>query len=582
MLNRFYGQALNARWFFGATVLLAILLVAPSITAGLGADDYVHFASLRTQLFPKVNDWSLFGLFTFTDGDPVRNSWLRDFGTFPWWAALDGKLSLWRPLSELTHYADYMWWPDAPLLMHLQSVAWYAAAVVAAFLAYRRLIHPAAAASLAAFLFAVDHAHAIPVLALCNRNALIALVFGLMTLHQHDRWRKDGQALSGWLAALFYAACLGAGEIGLAISGYLFAYTLFMERNQSWRRWNALLPYLMFGIAWVVFYKAGGFGARGNATYIDPVTQPLSFLAAMIERAPVLLFSQFALPPADVYILTVFQGVEWVLVGLALVFLALFAKVLWPLLKQSASARFWALGMLIALIPVSAATPSDRLLVMVGIGANGLLAELLYGYWQQKQGQGQGAAIFSDRFLSKAMVNSLAVLNIFISPLLLALAVIAGNGLEQSMTKAPAMNISADETDRQKTWVFVNTSNYYATLILPLVRVANGAIIPERVRILSTWDGAYQLTATSPSEVLMQSETAFLFNVPKGPEQSFTAGTSYKISGMEARIEATGTRQNPTAVRFSFDRPLNSPSLRWFVWKDGKYVDFDPATLPVK
>ena len=45
-----------------------------------------------------------------------------------------------------------------------------------------------------------------------------------------------------------------------------------------------------------------------------------------------------------------------------------------PLLRRDSLARFWAVGMFLAAIPVSATTPGNRLLTFVGVGAAGLLA----------------------------------------------------------------------------------------------------------------------------------------------------------------------------------------------------------------
>ena len=35
------------------------------------------------------------------------------------------KVCFFRPLSTLTHWVDYLLWPDAPILMHLQSLMWF-------------------------------------------------------------------------------------------------------------------------------------------------------------------------------------------------------------------------------------------------------------------------------------------------------------------------------------------------------------------------------------------------------------------------------------------------------------------------
>ena len=56
---------------------------------------------------------------------------------------------------------------------------------------------------------------------------------------------------------------------------------------------------------------------------------------------------------------------------------AMLAAALAPLLRRDREARFWTLGMVLALLPISATFPANRLLFFVGLGAMALLARLL-------------------------------------------------------------------------------------------------------------------------------------------------------------------------------------------------------------
>ena len=59
------------------------------------------------------------------------------------------------------------------------------------------------------------------------------------------------------------------------------------------------------------------------------------------------------------------------------VLLVLLAVLFYPVIREKRVARFWALGMLLALIPPCATGPMNRQLFFVGIGVMGLLAEYL-------------------------------------------------------------------------------------------------------------------------------------------------------------------------------------------------------------
>src|SRR5262249_53957812 len=68
-------------------------------------------------------------------------------------------------------------------------------------------------------------------------------------------------------------------------------------------------------------------------------------------------------------------GAERLMLRIAIATVALFAIVLAPLCRRSPVARFYAVGALLAVVPVCSTFPHDRLLFFVGIGAMGLLAE---------------------------------------------------------------------------------------------------------------------------------------------------------------------------------------------------------------
>jgi hypothetical protein len=110
-----------------AIFALIFLFTLPSLWAGLMGDDYMHYAILKAEDLPieKPDDLSLFGLFSFINGDPERNRRAMDPGVIPWWTYDGMKYAFWRPLAEITHWIDHQLWPRSPALMHLQNVLWY-------------------------------------------------------------------------------------------------------------------------------------------------------------------------------------------------------------------------------------------------------------------------------------------------------------------------------------------------------------------------------------------------------------------------------------------------------------------------
>jgi hypothetical protein len=181
---------LTHRYFPVAVAILAVILALPSLNAGLFVDDYHHKLLMDGSDSPIRLLKSPLDMFCFFDGDPQRTAELIDYG-FPWWTYKGIKGAFWRPLASITHWLDYILWPDTPALMHAQNILWYGALIIAVTFLYRRFITATWVVSLAALLYAIDDAHGMPVGFIANRNAVMATFFGILTIIAHDKWRRE-------------------------------------------------------------------------------------------------------------------------------------------------------------------------------------------------------------------------------------------------------------------------------------------------------------------------------------------------------------------------------------------------------
>ncbi|MCH8006527.1 MAG: hypothetical protein IH888_09895 [Planctomycetes bacterium] len=179
---------LNYRYLPVVLAILASLLTVPSLWAGLSNDDLMHRQLLLDSATTLTT--ALRELFTFIEPDTTVQ--FMDQGVLPWWTLDEARISFFRPVTALTHWLDYQLWPDSFVLMHAQSVVWYGGVGALVALFYRRFFGPVWVAGLAALLFVVDDSHVTPVTWLANRNALLAVFFGLLALLAHDRWRRGG------------------------------------------------------------------------------------------------------------------------------------------------------------------------------------------------------------------------------------------------------------------------------------------------------------------------------------------------------------------------------------------------------
>jgi hypothetical protein len=272
---------------------------------------------------------------------------------------------------------DYRLWPNSPALMHLHSLLWLSAAVLAAAFLYREVLGTTWVAGLAALMYALDGAHAVPAAYLANRNALIACCFGFLSVLAFVRWRKHRHATTRWVSVLMLALALSAGEMGLATAAYLFSYALTIDRDGIRARLMRLLPYGAVLGAWVLIYKLGNFGSHGSGFYMDPLHDPLGFAGSFCQRAAFLLMGQWSPLPAEMSMANAPSSSAFFHLSVfSFVVAAIVAVLFIPLLVRDRMARFWGLGAMLSLLPIGAVGPENRLLGFVGLGSMALLAQL--------------------------------------------------------------------------------------------------------------------------------------------------------------------------------------------------------------
>ena len=199
-IQRFLASP-TATW---VAIALAVALAAPSITTGLSADDWLQRMIAGGQHPVAGLPKSRFDLFSFVGHDRSDTYLQMNAGVLPWWTDPDVKLAFWRPLTALTHLVDWSLWPASPRAMHVHSLLWFALALLAVAVFYRRFFAAFGeadgaggralpwAAGLAIVLYALDDAHGPAVGWIANRNAMLAITFALPVMVVHDRWRRDG------------------------------------------------------------------------------------------------------------------------------------------------------------------------------------------------------------------------------------------------------------------------------------------------------------------------------------------------------------------------------------------------------
>lgn len=559
-LSGYVSSFLAWRWLPPAVIVLALLLAAPALWVGLIGDDYMQLARVDARLHAPGFPYAPLDLFTFASGDSGQRAVLLDEGIFGWWMAPDFRWAFWRPLSSLTHLLDHTLWPRSRLLPHVQTLLWFAALLAVLAAVYRRF-HAPWIAHLALLLYAVDDARAWVVGWSANRNALVAATLGFSALLLHDRARRDGWLPGAWLGPAFFAAALLGGESALGLTGYLFAYELFIDSGPLSRRLARLWPYAALSVAWLASYKLLGYGTSGGGHYLNPLDEPWGYLVALVQRLPILLAAQVGPSFSDAWMFLppTAKVVGWML---ALLVIALFGAVLAPLWRRTPECRFWALGTVLSLPPMCATFPMDRLLVFAGVGGMAMVAIVLAGWLEG----GTLSLPRPRRVLAATVLPALAVLHLVLSPVLLPLRIlllayvgVMGQRLEGAVPR--------DEGVREKTLVLLSSTAEMTTFPIWMQRQAEQVPRPRHMRVLASCFGDVYVSRVDERSLRVRPENGFLDNdslrLVRGPSRPFHAGDEVQLSGLHVRVREVTPDGRPAVADFTFPVPLEDPSLMW-------------------
>jgi hypothetical protein len=111
-------------------------------------------------------------------------------------------------------------------------------------------------------------------------------------------------------------------------------------------------------IIWRAVRDSLGYGVANMGGYVDPITDPVRFATALFERYPVLLFGQWGgLSEISLVFDSLLGSPYW---WTAAVFVCFLGLLFWPIVRRDPIARFFATGMLLAVIPISASDSRAR------------------------------------------------------------------------------------------------------------------------------------------------------------------------------------------------------------------------------
>lgn len=534
------------------SIVLALALSLQMLRLGFILDDFklvAHAEGLLPQKRPL-------DYFSFAR-DPEELQPLVDRGPFPWWTLPGLKLAFFRPLSAATIAFDTAVFGRAAWPAHLHSIAWYVALVGVAFLFYRRAL-PAAVAGLALVGLTLDNVLWVPVGWLANRNALIAAVPTVLGVCAHLRWREDGWRPGRVWAPLGLAVGLMGGESALAYLAYVAAWEWFARKPG---RVAALAPLAAVVVAWALVYRWLGYGAGGSGTYVDPGAAPLDFVAIAGPRLLVLLGALTLKVSSDWWIILPAVRVGMYVGGaLGVAFVVWLARRCWPALeaRERLAVKWLSLGSVLAVLPVLATFPADRLLLPASFGAIGVLALLLQTAWRTKTAK--AAVVFL--VVTQGLVP---VPSWIIGPEVLRR--VGANGLATVLAAPPAM--------LTKRVLLLNAGEFAAALYGPLLLRMEGRPMPPRWWLLSLAPKPHRLTRVGPQALELEVVGGRMLDqwyerLVRSERFPFAVGQAVQLDGATVTVLAEDGGK-PTRIRIDLAAAMEEHAL--IRWKDGAMVE---------
>jgi hypothetical protein len=334
--------------------------------------------------------------------------------------------------------------------------------------------------------------------------------------------------------------------------------------------------------------------------YIDPIGDTGRFVRVAARHLPLLLWGQWMTPPAELCLM-MSNGAVKLFVVVAVLFAAAMGLLLLPLVRRDPVARFFATGMLVAMVPVCATAPQDRLLQFVGIGGVGLIAQLLAGAadrapWLPVR---QPA-----RLMTRGLVWVLLVVHLVIAPVHLAATGPQYHKLGEMMD-AIAVGLPTDPQSRRQQWLVVHTPSAFFTIFTPVIRAMQGGSAPSRMLVLSAGIHGAEVERPDANTLRIRLPGGFLpplgtpspkdaanaidFDVNymcqgldllfRRADKAFSPGDKIALAGMDVTVTQVTPEGRAAEVEYRFERPLEDGDYRWLIWTNRG--TFEGFVLPV-
>jgi len=565
--------AARPRLALALMLALGLLLQVPSLFLGFYADDYAHRFVLggESELMP-MRPWSLYDFGTRAEWESFEAA----EGALPWWTSPDWQVRFFRPLTSLSLWLDQIVWGERAFGHHLTSLGLYALLLALVHGAFRLLGLAPRSALLGLLLFELSDASVIPVSWIANRNSVLEALFAVAALVLVAR--RPGVPHTGPILGAL--ACGGAAALSKESGVFVFPLVALLlllrcraDASGRGRAFAGAAAASALFLGWVVALARAGFGTR-SLFYVTPWDEPLRFASNVLVLVTGGLVSLAGPFPLDIVTMAPASRPFLVLAGLLVgVPLALWIA---RSVAGRAGASTLALWTFLFLLPQGGVAPSDRLLFGSSIGAAGLLALF---FESQRERRLAGASSRSARGLVKLLFLAATVgsgISLFFQELgLVGMA-------DHLRTKALATDLGPRTHGQYEVIVIQTESQMQAFTLAETWRGEGG---DPRVRFWLTQASSRPVRWTRVNTNAFELEslgepflTGLFERVYLAHEPDLTPGTTWHTTLFTVEAVAASEAGLRT-LRFTLDRPLDAPSIRFVRPVEGVLTRIDPPQV---
>ena len=561
-------------WLAMGLVLLAgFIIFFPTLRSPFLLDDYLH-AAMVDGTFPCKR--GIFDLYDFVND--ADRAVLTERGMITWWADPHLQIRFFRPLASALRWGEHLLLGRNTFLLHLHSLCWWFVAVLGARSLFFRALSERPAL-LATFIFALAPCHVMPLAWLANREVFLSLAFGTFALNAYIQFRETRRVAQGLLAFVLFALALLSGEYALSFVGFVLAVELGRRQENVWRRAVGLVPFFVPTIVYMGVRSWLGYGSRGSGYYTDPLRDPISFLSVAPRRLVTLLANGWMSLDYDSFDATTSIWLLLAVTALGAPLVVVAMRRLYVQLDVADRRWFWffAIGSVLALLPVMAVSPTPRVLGASMLGVAPLVAMLIDRAWFVSEPSG-------DRGLF-AQISGLATILLAFAHLVHApgAAWLSSGRLRDHATEF----VQHAESLRERLVIPANPNIVVIRAVInsfymPFVIDPTGRL-PVTWRILSQTSHALVIRRGPRTlDIIVRPEDRIYSSGPdhlfRQDHSAMREGDVATMPGVRITILAVGSA-GPRIVRYEFDRDLDSPTLTWLAENSDGFVIEKPLTV---